>query len=291
MMSVLYASFIMPIREMFGFSFMRNALFALVLIGPLLGLLGTMAVNNRLAYFSDALGHSALTGIAIGVLLGLQNQLLSMIAFGILIAIVISRVKAGGSSATDTVISVVSSVSMAIGLVILSRGGGFARYSSFLVGDILAVSQTDILTLAVTLAAVIVLWVFLFNPLLLTSVNPSLATSRNVKTTLVETLFIVAVAVVVMLSIQWVGILMINALLILPAASARNVARSSRQYTGLSVLFSLAIDRGCGRIYLEVAKTNESAVALYRAAGFREIGVRRGFYRGVDAWTMEKTLC
>ena len=234
---------ISSIQEMFGFSFMRNALFALLLIGPLLGLLGTMAVNNRLAYFSDALGHSALTGIAIGVLLGLQNQLVSMIAFGILMAIVISRVKAGGNSSTDTVISVASSVTMAVGLVILSRGGGFARYSTFLVGDILAVTQSDILLLAVTLTTVVLLWFFLFNPLLLTSVNPSLATSRNVKTVLVETLFIVVVAVVVMLSIQWVGILMINALLILPAAAARNVARSSRQYTSLAVLFSLG--SGC----------------------------------------------
>ena len=151
----------------------------------------------------------------------------------------ISRVKAAGSSSTDTVISVFSSLAMALGLVILSRGGGFARYSSYLVGDILAITPADLGLLALTLAAVLVLWIVLFNPLLLTSVNPSLAASRGARVKWVEMAFIVAVAVVVMLSIQWVGILMINALLILPAASARNVARSARQYTLLSLAFSL----------------------------------------------------
>ena len=225
--------------DMFRFAFMKNALLAVLLIAPLLGLLGTMAVNNRMAYFSDALGHSALTGIAIGVLLGMENQLICMVAFGILMAVVISRVKAAGSSSTDTVISVFSSLAMALGLVILSRGGGFARYSSYLVGDILAITPADLGLLALTLGAVVVLWIVLFNPLLLTSVNPSLAASRGARVKWVEMAFILAVAVVVMLSIQWVGILMINALLILPAASARNVARSARQYTLLSLAFSL----------------------------------------------------
>lgn len=239
-MNVIYAILdtLLPF-DMFRFTFMKNALLALLLIAPLLGLLGTMAVNNRMAYFSDALGHSALTGIAIGVLLGMENQLICMVAFGILMAVVISRVKAAGSSSTDTVISVFSSLAMALGLVILSRGGGFARYSSYLVGDILAITPADLGLLALTLAAVLVLWIVLFNPLLLTSVNPSLAASRGARVKWVEMAFIVAVAVVVMLSIQWVGILMINALLILPAASARNVARSARQYTLLSLAFSL----------------------------------------------------
>ena len=239
-MSVIYSVMdaLLPF-EMFRFDFMKNALLALVLIAPLLGLLGTMAVNNRMAYFSDALGHSALTGIAIGVLLGLENQLICMVAFGILMAVVISRVKAAGSSSTDTIISVFSSLAMALGLVILSRGGAFARYSSYLVGDILAIAPADLGLLALTLTAVIIMWVVMFNPLLLTSVNPSLAASRGARAKWVEMAFIVAVAVVVMLSIQWVGILMINALLILPAASARNVARSARQYTLLSLAISL----------------------------------------------------
>uniref|UniRef100_UPI003FEE4F46 metal ABC transporter permease n=1 Tax=Candidatus Fimivicinus sp. TaxID=3056640 RepID=UPI003FEE4F46 len=91
------------------YHFMKNAFVAVLLITPLLGMLGTMAVNNKMAFFSDALGHSALTGVALGVLLGIQNDLISMIAFGVLLALVITRVKAAKTASADTVISVFSS--------------------------------------------------------------------------------------------------------------------------------------------------------------------------------------
>ena len=102
------------------YNFMKNAFVAILLITPLLGVLGTMAVNNKMAFFSDALGHSALTGVALGVLLGIQNDLISMIAFGVLLALVITRVKSAKTASADTVISVFSSTAIALGLVILS---------------------------------------------------------------------------------------------------------------------------------------------------------------------------
>ncbi len=104
---------------------MKNAFVAILLITPLLGVLGTMAVNNKMAFFSDALGHSALTGVALGVLLGIQNDLISMIAFGVLLALVITRVKSAKTASADTVISVFSSTAIALGLVILSAGADF----------------------------------------------------------------------------------------------------------------------------------------------------------------------
>ena len=127
------------------FDFMKNALLATLLITPLFALLGTMAVNNKMAFFSDALGHSAFTGIAIGVLLGLKSPTLSMIAFGIFLGLAISRVKSSNTASTDTVISVFSSASVALGIVILSKEGGFAKYSSYLIGDILIVTPTEII--------------------------------------------------------------------------------------------------------------------------------------------------
>ena len=115
------------------YNFMKNAFVAILLITPLLGVLGTMAVNNKMAFFSDALGHSALTGVALGVLLGIQNDLISMIAFGVLLALVITRVKSAKTASADTVISVFSSTAIALGLVILSAGGGFSKYSQYLI--------------------------------------------------------------------------------------------------------------------------------------------------------------
>ena len=221
------------------YKFMVNALLAVVLIAPLMGILGTMAVNNKMAFFSDALGHSAFTGIALGVLLGVKNELISLIAFGVFLALLITRVKNKGNTSSDTVISVFSSTSVAVGLLVLSYGGNFSKYSSYLVGDILSVTKNELIYLLITLVAVTVIWCFVYNKLLVISVNKELAASRGIKTSLYENVFVIVVAVVVMLSIKWVGILLINSLLILPAAASRNITRNSRQYLFSSVIISL----------------------------------------------------
>ena len=221
------------------YKFMKNALLAIIIIAPLMGVLGTMAVNNKMAFFSDALGHSALTGVALGVLLGIENEIISLLAFGVLMALIITRVKNKGNASSDTVISVFSSTSIALGLLVLSYGGGFSKYSAYLVGDILSVTPGEILSLLVVLVGVLVLWSLIYNKLLLISINRELAASRGVKTVLYENIFVVAVAVAVMFSIKSVGILLINSLLILPAATSRNVAKNSRSYLYMSVVISL----------------------------------------------------
>lgn len=238
-MNLIYSAFSMLPFSWTDYKFMINAFVAVVLIAPLMGILGTMAVNNKMAFFSDALGHSAFTGIALGVLLGIKNELISLVAFGVFIALVITRVKNKGRASADTVISVFSSTSVALGLLVLSYGGSFSKYSTYLVGDILSISGKEILCLLITLVAVIVIWVLIYNKLLVISVNRELAASRGIRTALYENIFVVVVAVVVMISIKWVGILLINSLLILPAAAARNIAKNSRQYLAVSVVFSL----------------------------------------------------
>ena len=229
---------ILPL-EAYQYNFMKNAFLAILLLTPLLGLLGTMAVNHQMAFFSDALGHSALTGIGLGIILGLRNDLLAMLIFGVIWAILICVIKQSGSASADTVISVFSSTSVAAGLLILARGGKFARYSALLIGDILAVTPGDLLWLLLALVVTLILWALLYNSLLLTSVDHFLARSRGVKTRLVECAFVVMVAVAVMLSIRWVGVMLINALLILPAAAGRNIARSARQHAAWSVVLAL----------------------------------------------------
>ena len=225
--------------EAYQFTFMKNAFLAVLLLTPLLGLLGTMAVNHQMAFFSDALGHSALTGIGLGIILGLRNDLVAMLVFGIIWAILICVIKQSGSASADTVISVFSSTSVAAGLLILARGGKFAKYSALLIGDILAVTPGDLLWLLLALVGTLVFWALLYNSLLLTSVDSQLARSRGIRTRLVECAFVVMVAVAVMLSIRWVGVMLINALLILPAAAGRNLARSARQHAVWSVVLAL----------------------------------------------------
>ena len=232
--------------EWLHYTFMKNALIAIVLLTPLFGMLGTMAVDNKMAGFSDALGHSALTGIAIGVVLGWQSQMSAMLLFGLIWAVLITFVKHHSKMSADTIISVFSSTSIALGLVVLSRGGAFAKYSSVLVGDVLSVAQGDLLALLLALVGTIACWVFLFNPLLITSVNAPLAQSRGIRSRMTEYAFTMLVAVAVMVSIRWVGVMLINSLLILPAAASRNVARSAAGYMRTSVIIALC----CGVIGL-----------------------------------------
>lgn len=223
----------------FSYTFMKNALLALLLLIPLLALLGTMAINRRMAFFSDALGHSALGSLGLGMLLGLSDVTLILLVFGLFWALLISHINRKSGASADTNISVFSSTGVALGLVLLSSGGNFGKYSSFLVGDILSITQGDLLHLSLALVVGLVCWFFLYNRLTLTCINPSLAQSRGINTTLADNIFVCLVSVAVMLAIRWVGVLLINALLILPAAAARNIARTAPQHALFSVLISL----------------------------------------------------
>ena len=226
----------------FGFleyDFMKYALVAILIITPLFGVLGTMIVNNRMAFFSDALGHSAFTGMAIGILFGMADTSISMLLFAVVFALLLNYIRHKRVVSSDTVISVFSSLSVAVGLAILSRNGNFSKYSALLVGDILSITPKEIVTLFVILVVTLLFWGAAYNGLHSIGINSSLAKSKGIKVRLLDNAFVVLVAVIVMLSIRWVGILIINALLILPAAAARNIASNSREYHLFSVMISV----------------------------------------------------
>ena len=225
--------------EFMNYEFMKNALIALILIAPIFAILGTMIVNNKMAFFSDALGHSALTGIALGSLIGITNMNIGMIIFAIGFALLLNHVKNKTTYGADTIISVFSSIAIALGLAILAQTGNFNQYSSYLVGDILSISDLEILYVFIIAIVIVVFWYFSFNKLNLISVNTTLAKSRGIKTRKIDNIFSILIAIVVMISIRWIGILLINSLLILPAASSRNVAKNMRWYHLYAVIFSL----------------------------------------------------
>ena len=225
--------------EMLHWHFMQNALLALLLLAPLFGLLSTMIVTGRMSFFSDALGHSAFTGIAIGCICGLAPTGFAVL-FSVVFALLFSYVRSRSNQAADTLIGVFSSTAVALGIFIATLGGGsFTKYNNYLIGDGLSVSPAEIGVLALVLTAVAVFWVIFGNRLILVSIHPQLAASRGLKVKTTQTLFTVCIAVVVTLAINWVGLLMLNSLLVLPAASARNVSKNLKQYHGFSVLFAL----------------------------------------------------
>lgn len=231
-----------------SYGFMKNAFVAILLITPVFGLLGSMIVNNKMAFFSDALGHSALTGAGIGAVLGIASVDVSMVLFSVLFAIGIVIIKYAGKASMDTTIGVFSSVAVALGLVLLS-GVGYNKYSSIIVGDILSITPKELVMLAILLAVVLAVWILMHKKLALVSVSPSIATSRGINVMAVEMIFTVLIAFVVTVSIKWVGLLIINSLFILPAAAARLVAKNMRQY----VAFCVAISVVCGLVGLFTA--------------------------------------
>ena len=226
--------------EMLHWDFMKNALLAVLLMGPLVGLVSTMIVTGRMSFFSDALGHSAFTGIAIGCICGAAAPTWVAVLFSLAFALLFSYVRSRSNQAADTLIGVFSSAAVALGIFVATLGGGsFTKYNKYLIGDILSVTGTELGMLALVLVLVLVFWVLLGNRLTLVSIHPQLASSRGVSNNRIQALFTAAIAVIVTLAISWVGLLILNSLLVLPAASARNVARNLKQYHLLSVIFAL----------------------------------------------------
>lgn len=225
--------------EFIDYTFMKNALIAIILITPVFGVLGTMIVNNKMAFFSDALGHSALTGIALGMVLGISNMNVGMIIFAVIFALLLNYVKNKTSYGADTIISVFSSIAIALGLSMLAQSGSFNKYSSYLVGDILSITNTEILYVFLASIVVCAFWYFTFNKLNVISINSTLAKSKGINVKKIDNIFVVLIAIMVMISIRWIGILLINSLLILPAASSRNIAKNMRQYHLFAVIISI----------------------------------------------------
>ena len=221
-------------------NFMKNALLAVLIMGPLFGLLSTMIVTGKMSFFSDALGHSGFTGIAIGVLCGATLPIGWAVALAVAFALLFSYVRGKTSHASETIISVFSSTAVALGIFIATmNGSSFTKFNKYLIGDILSVTPGEIGLLAIVLVLVAALWVLASNRLVLTAVHPQLASSRGIPVRGYETLFTVSIAVVVTLAMSWVGLMVINSLLVLPAAAARNIARNLREYHLFSVLGAL----------------------------------------------------
>ena len=255
--------------EMLQWDFMKNALLALLLMAPLFGLLSTMIVTGRMSFFSDALGHSAFTGIAIGSIFGLAAPIWAAVGFSIVFALLFSWVRSRSNQAADTLIGVFSSSAVALGIFVATLGGGsFTKYNKFLIGDILSVTPAEIGMLAAVLVCVLVFWVLFSNRLSLIAIHPQLASSRGMRVGLSQTLFTAAIAVVVTLSISSVGLLILNSLLVLPAAASRNISRNLREYTVFSVIFALAAGLGGLTVSYYLGSSAGAAISLILALIF-----------------------
>ena len=268
-MSIWYALCDLLSLEMLRWDFMKNAMLAILLMAPLFGLLSTMIVTGRMSFFSDALGHSAFTGIAIGAICGIAAPIWAAVLFSIFFALLFSYVRTRSNQAADTLIGVFSSTAVALGIFVATLGGGsFTKYNKYLIGDILSISPSEIGMLALTLVGVAAFWVIHSNRLTLTAIHPQLASSRGIPVKVSNTLFTVAIALVVTLSISCVGLLILNSLLVLPAASSRNVSKNLKQYHLFSILFALTAGLGGLTVSYYIGASAGAAISLILALIF-----------------------
>ena len=218
--------------------FMQQALVGLLLVAPMAAAMGVQVVNFRMAFFADAIGHSAFAGVALGLIFAVSPSW-TMPLFGLAVGLAIMALQRRSSLSTDTVIGVVFAAVMAFGLAMVSRDRNVARdLQRFLYGDILTIADPELLVLAVLFCAVMAFQAWGYNRLLYVGLNPVVAGVHRVPVATCQYLFAGLLALVVMFSVWAVGVLLVTALLIVPAAAARNFARSAGAMFWWSLLIS-----------------------------------------------------
>ena len=226
---------------MFTEAYMIRALLASVFLGPVCGLLGVFVTARRLAFFSDTVAHSALAGVAIGLWLGASDPTPAMLAVSIGVASLLLWLRQRTDLLTDTILALLLSTSVAFGVVVFSQLKGYrGEIERYLFGDILSVSPADLWTAAIISLGVTVLILIWFNALTLMTTHEDLAHVSGLPVRWINLGFILALTLVVTLAIRLVGIILVTSLLVVPAATARNVSRTLRQQTIIAWLLGLS---------------------------------------------------
>lgn len=268
--------------EWLEYEFMRRALLGFMLIAPVCAMMGVQVVNFRMAFFSEAVAHSAFTGVALGLLLG-WDSFITMLVFGVAVAWAVLFLRKKTVLSSDTVTGVLSATVVALGLLLAGPRGAAGRFESILFGsDVLILEGYDLIALAVLFLIVIVFQVTAFNRLLMIGVAPSLARSRDIAVDRTEFVFTTLLAAVVLAAIQFVGLLLVTAMLVIPAATARNVARSA----GGLFWWSVGIAQVCAVAGLVVSfyadlRTGASVVLLCALCFMFSVGFRLASGRAI----------
>jgi len=229
---------LLPIESM-QMRFMQQALVGLVLLAPMVALMGVQVVNFRMAFFADAISHSAFTGVALGLILAISPHW-TMPAFGLLVGLAIVAGQRRSALSTDTVIGVFFSGVVAFGLAVVSRDKNVARdIQRFLYGDILTITDGDIWAMIALLAVLVSFQTYGYNRMLYIGLNPVVARVHRVRVAAYQYIYAGLLSLVVIFSVWAVGVLLVTAMLIVPAAAARNFARSAGGMVWWALLVSV----------------------------------------------------
>lgn len=227
------------LSDSFSYAFMVNALVAALLLGPLLGGLGTLVIAKRLAFFSEAVGHAALTGIALGVLLGEppENPIIGLFCFCMIFALLLHFVRNRTAVPYDTLVGVFLAFALAGGAALLmyvARKINIHMLENVLFGSILTITDFDLLVLAVSCGLIVVVLIPTFNRILLSSISPDIARVRGYNTHFYDYLFVMMITLVTIAAVKIVGAVLVGALLLIPGATARLLTKSMGSFVLLS---------------------------------------------------------
>ena len=229
--------------EMFQYAFLTNALVAALIIGPLLGALGPLVVVKRLAFFSEAVGHGALTGVALGILLGepATQPLAALFTFWVIFALLLHWIKSRTQIPYDALVGVFLSFAIALGAALLlyvAKKVNVHILENVLFGSILTVRDTDLLVMLMLAVVCVVLMIHSGNRALISSLAPDLARVRGINVRLYDYVFVLLIALVTVASVKIIGAILVGALLLIPATAARLISRSGREFFWYSILFA-----------------------------------------------------
>ena len=232
------------IPSIFEYPFFARGVLAVMVLAPLLGGISHLVVARRMAFFSTALGHAALTGLTIGIVLGepLNAPWGGIFGFCLLAALGMVWVKRRAALPPDTLIGVFLSLTLGLGiclLVAVTRRFNIHQIEAVMFGSLLTVTDADLGLLVVLGLLIVAVLVWTYNALVLDSLDPSLARVRGVNGAFVEYLFVVLLTLAIVVSLKIIGALLVEALVVVPAAAARNLARGTRSYLIWSIVAAL----------------------------------------------------
>lgn len=276
------------IPEIFQYAFFVRGVLSVLLLAPLLGGMSHLVVARRLSFFSAALGQAALTGLTIGIVLGepLNAAYGGIFGFCFLSALAMVYVKRHASLPPDTLVGVFLSMSLGLGiclLVAVTKRFNIHQVEAVMFGSLLTVTDADLLLLLVIGGGVALILALVYNQLLLDSLDPSLGRVSGVSSAFVDYLFVLLLTAAIVVSLKIIGALLVEAMVVVPAAAARNLARTTRGYLGLSILTALAA--GIGGLYISsrLLVPSGGAVVLAMSALFFVTLALGGLRRAVGA--------
>lgn len=221
-------------------AFMQRALLIALALGPVCGLLGVFVTARRMSFFSDTISHAALTGVAAGFLMGFSEPTLPVLVYCSAVAVAMLWLKERTQLLNDTIMAVLFSMSVAAGVVLLSlQRNRWVELDKFLLGDILSVEWADVGVAAAVAVTVTGVLFWKLTPLATLTAHEDLAHVAGIRVRALNYTFVLLLTVTVSLTIRVLGILLVTSLIVLPAATARNLACNLRQHILLSLLAGL----------------------------------------------------